>query len=106
MTVGWKRPTPRVRLTAGDGGAGLLGDGSAGSVGGVKSHLTSCANRTISKRISFVNLHHDADERLYAGGFRKIWQKAVCADCGPGGKAQIASTVVKLRHGHTHEGMV
>ncbi len=42
VTVGWKRPTPSVRLTAGDGGAGLLGDGAAGSVGGVKSHLTSC----------------------------------------------------------------
>ncbi len=32
-------------LTAGDGAAGQLGDGAAGSSGGVKSHLTSCGRR-------------------------------------------------------------
>jgi len=32
-------------LTAGNGAAGQLGDGAAGSSGGVKSHLTSCGRR-------------------------------------------------------------
>ena len=80
--LGWKRPRPRVRLTAGEGAAGQLGEGAAGSSGGVNSHLTSCGRRAGgSSTNSNRDIAHDLAPCIHMPAWAAWHGRIPCSCC-------------------------